>query len=362
MKRSFFLALLLGYLTAHAGNIGRITVFTTLHSARIDAAFDTLPSANAVFRVLLMDDRTGKLIVDRKITGTATGHTLQFHLDGLDVDAWTPLNPHLYRIALSLTQPGQATQQQEKRIGFRLFESRNGRLYLNGHPIFLRGIAINPPDRGIPDSVEKSRCFAEQYVDFMKSIHVNIIRIPSNETWYDVCDEKGMMVFGGNYSGTVDGQKPPKDYEKAIRWYEDKTFAMIASQPSLMVYAMTNETPFAGKTVAEWEKFLSFAATRLRLWDITRVLPGVTHPQIKAIAALFEAQPPWRRHIGLDLLCCRSLLIAKLERRQSVSMQRNVGVGRIRVQTLPDHQHGFPMIVSTVARQRDIRRQAGVLR
>jgi beta-galactosidase len=271
MKRPFFLALLLGCLSAHAGHLGRITVFTTLHSARIDAAFDTLPGTDAVFRVLLMDDRTGKLIVDRKITGTANGNTLQFHLDGLDVDAWTPLNPHLYRIALGFAQPGQATQQQEKRIGFRLFESRNGHLYLNGHPIFLRGIAINPPDRGIPDSIEKSRRFAEQYVDFMKSIHVNIIRIPSNETWYDVCDEKGMMVFGGNYSGTVDGQKPPKDYEKAIRWYEDKTFAMIASHPSLMVYAMTNETPFAGKTVAEWEKFLSFAATRLRRWDSTRV-------------------------------------------------------------------------------------------
>lgn len=271
MKQSFFLALLLGCLSAHAGHIRRMTVFTTLHSVRIDVAFDTLPDKNAGFRVLLMDDRTGKLVADRNIAGAATGSTLQFDLDGLDVDAWTPLKPHLYRIALSLTQPGQAAQREEKRIGFRLFASKNGHLYLNDKPIFLRGIAINPPDRGIPDSIEKSRRFAEQYVDFMKSIHVNIIRIPNNETWYDVCDEKGMMVFGGNYSGTVDGQKPPKDYEKAIDWYENKAFALIASHPSLMIYAMTNETPFAGKIALEWEKFLSFAAIRLRGWDSTRV-------------------------------------------------------------------------------------------
>jgi len=270
MKKLFFVSLLLNCLSAHAAHIGRITVFTTLHSVRIDATFDTLPASGATFRILLMDDRTGQLIVDRPAPGTVSANIMQFHLDNLDVDAWTPLNPHLYRIALSLTQPGLASQRLEKRIGFRLFESGNGHLFLNGKPIFLRGIAINPPDRGIPDSVEKSRRFAGQYVDFMKSIHVNIIRIPDNETWYDVCDEKGMMVFGGNYSGTVDGQKPPKDFEKAIDWYKNRAFAMIANHPSLMIYAMTNETPFAGKIATEWERFLAFAATRLRQWDSTR--------------------------------------------------------------------------------------------
>ena len=100
MKQSFFLALLLGCLSAHAGHIRRMTVFTTLHSVRIDVAFDTLPDKTAGFRVLLMDDRTGKLVADRAIAGAATGSTLRFDLDGLNVDAWTPLKPHLYRIAL----------------------------------------------------------------------------------------------------------------------------------------------------------------------------------------------------------------------------------------------------------------------
>ena len=54
----------------------------------------------------------------------------------------------------------------------------------------------------------------------MKSIHVNIIRIPDNETWYDVCDELGMMVFGGNYSSTVDGQKHQMTDHTALAWWE----------------------------------------------------------------------------------------------------------------------------------------------
>ncbi|HEV9036016.1 MAG TPA: hypothetical protein VGQ51_05330, partial [Puia sp.] len=271
MKRLSLLVLLPLLLGVKAEDVPRMIVFTTLHSVRVDLGFDNLPPAGTKFTLLVMDDRTGRLVHHGQVTPVADSKTLRFYADGLDVDAWTPTNPHLYRVALTIEEPGGVSQREEKRIGFRFFESKNGHLYLNGKPIFLRGIAINPPGRGIPDNIEKSRRFAEQYVDFMKSIHVNIIRIPDNDTWYDVCDEKGMMVFGGNYSGTVDGGKPPKDYDKAVDWYETKAFAMIASHPSLMVYAMTNETPFAGRAAGEWEKFLSYAAVRLKKWDSTRV-------------------------------------------------------------------------------------------
>lgn len=271
MKQLSFLAFLPFFLHVKAGEPRQVTVFTTLHSVRVDLAFDSLPAAGAKFTLLVVDDRTGRLVYNAPVTPFAEKKTLRFYAGSLDVDAWTPTNPHLYRVALTIEAPGRQSQKEEKRIGFRFFESKNGHLYLNGKPIFLRGIAINPPGRGIPDSIEKSRRFAEQYVDFMKSIHVNIIRIPDNDNWYDVCDEKGMMVFGGNYSGTVDGGKPPKDYDKAVDWYETDAFAMIASHPSLMVYAMTNETPYAGKMAGEWEKFLSYAAVKLKQWDSTRV-------------------------------------------------------------------------------------------
>jgi beta-galactosidase len=262
------------------GGIRRMIAFTTLHSVKIEATFETLPSAAATFSVKITDDRSGRVIVDQPVTASpnpqaaspdpSAANKLIFRTGDLPVDPWTPTNPRLYRLVLTVTEPGKSPLQREQRIGFRFFESKGDSLYLNGHPLFLRGIAINPPERGIPDSIEKSRKFAEEYVKFMKSIHVNIIRIPNNETWYEVCDELGMMVFGGNYSGTVDGQKPPKEYDKAVSWYENKEFAMIARHPSLMIYAMTNETPFAGKIAAEWEKFLSYAAEKLRQWDNTR--------------------------------------------------------------------------------------------
>ena len=95
-----------------------------------------------------------------------------------------------------------------------------------------------------------------------------------------------MMTFGGNYSAKVAGGEKveaqeklgdetdagfPSDDDRGVNWYKNEKFSLIASHPSLMVYAMTNETPFAGKRAELWEKFLSYAFEKLKQWDNTRV-------------------------------------------------------------------------------------------
>lgn len=214
------------------------------------------------------------------------GNHLSFVIRNLKPVLWTPGNPFLYEIKLEVLKNGAIIKTLKERAGFRSFERRGGRLYLNGKPIFLRGIAINPPGRGIPDELENSRAFALDYVKYMKGLNVNIIRIPDAEAWFDVCDELGMMVFGGNYSGKVAGGEKvdsqssvgdetdggfPSDYDKGVSWYENEKLGPIAHHPSLVVYAMTNETPFAGTRAEKWEKFLDHAYNKLQKWDETRV-------------------------------------------------------------------------------------------
>ncbi len=201
-------------------------------------------------------------------------------LKNLSPALWTPLQPNLYTFFIELYANDSVIASAQERIGFRSFESKDGQLFLNGSPIFLRGIAINPPGRGIPSDLEKSRKFALEYVQFMKNMNVNIIRIPDNEDWYDVCDELGMMVFGGNYSGSVANggyMKAPKpeDYESSISWYRTKKFNKIAHHPSLMVYAITNETPYRGDNFKPWQDFTKYVFKRLQKeWDSTRLYIG----------------------------------------------------------------------------------------
>ena len=256
--------------------IKRIITFTTQSSIKLEVTCATIPSTKTKFNITITDDKTGAIVFDKPVVASninTAENKMIFYVSNLKVNEWTPVQPNLYQITFTANFSGKV-EQQNQRIGFRFFEAKNGNLYLNGHPIFLRGIAINPPGRGIPDSIETSRQFAYDYISFMKSIHVNIIRIPDDTTWYNVCDEKGMMVFGGNYSGSVDGEKPPKDYDKAVDWYENEKFASIASHPALMIYAMTNETPFVGDIYLRWKKFLSYAHDQLKKWDSTRVYIG----------------------------------------------------------------------------------------
>lgn len=265
-------ALLIGTLNSFAQKQGatpfkNFIAITTQSSVKLEVTFKETPAADLKFNVQIAG--SDKTVFNEAVTASSrVGNKLVFYIKNLTVDSWWPSNPKMYQ--LTFTANGASKLEQTQRIGFRFFESKNGNLHLNGKPIFLRGIAINPPARGIPDSIEKSRKFAEEYVKFMKSINVNIIRIPNNENWYNVCDELGMMVFGGNYGSTVDDEKPPTNYDKAVEWYKNDAYAMIASHPSLMVYAMTNEVPYEGEIGEKWEKFLSYAHGKLKQWDSTR--------------------------------------------------------------------------------------------
>lgn len=207
---------------------------------------------------------------------------LRFESGPLQVTAWMPTAPALYHATLELADKSGRRETVTQRIGFRSFETRDGHLWLNGKPIFLRGIAINPPGRGIPQELEQSRAFAEDYVKFMLRHHVNMIRIPDDETWYDVCDELGMMVFGGNYSGNALGREdaaveeveikgPSRDRAASAKWYRETKFHPISHHPSLMIYALTNEVPWEGAAGEAWHAFLTDMYQHLRKWDGTRL-------------------------------------------------------------------------------------------
>ena len=70
---------------------------------------------------------------------------------------------------------------------------------MNGRQVFLRGVAINPPGRGLEASAAGNATFAVAYLRALKDYGVNFVRIEpgDRETWWDAADELGMLVFHG---------------------------------------------------------------------------------------------------------------------------------------------------------------------
>jgi beta-galactosidase len=192
---------------------------------------------------------------------------------------WDPPSPALYRLRLAVWHQDHEIASSDTRFGFRSIEARDGHFYLNGRPIFLRGLAINPPGRTIPDATGQSRQFAQDYVRFMKSQNLNIFRITTDQsqTWFDVCDEEGMMLYAGHYGapfGAEEGKRvAPKAEQKTIAAYKELLEGYV-SHPAIVMYLMANELPVSGTRGAAFSSLLTQLIAELKKWDSTRPYIG----------------------------------------------------------------------------------------
>ena len=222
---------------------------------------------------MLWEGPLGKLDLEAAKSGSLTQT-----VSDLAPQLWGPASPTLYHLAITASLDGKILATNCVRFGFRSFESRNGQFLLNGHPIFLRGLAINPPGRTVPDKTSETRAFAEAYVGYMKSKNFNAIRLSKDSRiWFDVCDELGMMVFQGQYASPLEsvGKKkdPPTDFAKSMASYK-QLFGTYASHPSIVIYILSNELPTSGARGKAFSKFLSRACAELKKWDPTRQYIG----------------------------------------------------------------------------------------
>ncbi|MGI8906742.1 MAG: glycoside hydrolase family 2 TIM barrel-domain containing protein [Candidatus Sumerlaeaceae bacterium] len=221
---------------------------------------------------------------------------------------WSPGSPNLYNLVISAKQGSDSVQGQPLRFGFRSVTTKEGQILLNGKPIFLKGIAINPPGRDIPDDVGYSRQFAYEYVRYLRSQNVNLIRMTFDfkredrqQVWFDACDELGMMVNQGCYGGPPGlGKKgpsfdpeeqqdlfagkspnapqtsksaPPTEFETSVKAYID-VFETYVRHPSVVIYILSNELPGPVGSKPEWHDYLTKVDARINMWDPTRIVIG----------------------------------------------------------------------------------------
>ena len=108
---------------------------------------------------------------------------------------WTPDDPVLYNLSAQLVDSGLLLDAGTDKIGLRKFEARGARFYLNGKPIFLRGITRHDiyGDRGFVPDEQTIR----QDILQMKSLGLNFVRsihYPPTELFSRIADEYGMLI------------------------------------------------------------------------------------------------------------------------------------------------------------------------
>ncbi|MCB0045506.1 MAG: hypothetical protein KDD92_08765 [Caldilineaceae bacterium] len=176
-----------------------------VHITRLALQPDPAAGAIALAVALNVPPQEGYRIYCRVVDpdGVTAGEvTLEQRTSGtlrLDAPArlWSPAAPNLYTVTAVLHQAGAPPHTVSATCGFRTVEARDGRIYLNGEPLYLRGVldqAYYPETIYTPPSA----AFLEDQARKIKALGFNCLRLHikiEDPVYYDVADRVGLLVW-----------------------------------------------------------------------------------------------------------------------------------------------------------------------
>ena len=205
-------------------------------------------------------------IPEAKIKQTVTADTAgraEFRFPA-KLEPWSPEHPRLYDVVLS-----SGADKVKDAIGFRTIEARGTQIFLNGKPIFLRGIDLHEeaPIRG-------GRAFspedAQTLLGWARELGCNFVRLahyPHSENMTRLADRMGLMVWSEiPVYWDIDWENPA-----TLQNAKDQLRDMIArdhNRASVVLWSLSNETPIKPARLT----FLRQLAENARQLDSTRLI------------------------------------------------------------------------------------------
>lgn len=173
-----------------------------------------------------------------------------------DVRTWTAETPFLYTLRLTVNQQCR----YELPVGFRDIQIQDGRLFVNGKSIKLKGVNRHDfhPDYG----QYTPPAHMELDIILMKQHNINMVRCahyPASPYFYDLCDRYGLYVMSEADIETHGMQLVPRAYSSLSddeTWqtaYLDRAERMVRrdrNHPCIIIWSLGNESGFGKNHIA----------------------------------------------------------------------------------------------------------------
>jgi len=156
-----------------------------------------------------------------------------------DVSPWSPSHPQLYRLQVVMAREDRVIDEAEETFGFRTIETRDGRFYLNGELLYLRGALDQdyyPDTICTPPSVE----FLEDQFRKAKALGLNCLRChikAPDPRYYEVADRIGMLIWAELPNGGFSTEKSRARKEQTLMGIVDRD----RNHPSIVCWTIINE-------------------------------------------------------------------------------------------------------------------------
>lgn len=211
-----------------------------------------------------------ELRIRKKLTADANGYAyMEFPAQ---VQPWSPAAPKLYQVVLETS-----AEAVTDTIGFRCIETKAGQVWLNTHPIFLKGVNIHEEN---PYTGARAATAADDSVLLRaaKDLGCNLVRLahyPHNEQTIRLAERMGLLVWDElpiyqhiNFSDAAVPVKMETMLKEMIR--RDK------NRCGVVIWSLSNETypstPGRNKALIE-------LTAACRALDSTRLITHVTNTQ-----------------------------------------------------------------------------------
>ncbi len=131
-------------------------------------------------------------VLDTPIAASGAAGTMQ--LDFPDYILWSPETPMVYTLRCELLdKDGRPIDVLEQPFGMRECTVKDGRMCLNNHSLYVKGVLAVPPSPASPDFATR----AKKQLESAREAGFNLVRFiqPPPESLLHLCDAFGLMVW-----------------------------------------------------------------------------------------------------------------------------------------------------------------------
>ncbi len=207
-------------------------------------------SAEIAFEVSLNGQRFARTFSKRLVTGK---NTVEAHINIADPKLWWPSGygeQPLYDLKVSVKSGANELDHMSTRFGIRKVElvqktDEQGKTFIfhiNGIPIFCKGANWIPADSILP------RVTAKDYEDLLnlaKEAQINMLRvwgggIYESDVFYELCDEKGIMVWQDFMFACAEYPEEEWFWEN-VKIEAEEAVRRLRDHPSIVLWCGNNE-------------------------------------------------------------------------------------------------------------------------
>ena len=204
------------------------------------------------------------LDAENQMVARSDGTSSLFSCDVPSVKPWSAEYPNLYCLLITtFDNNGNVLQVIPQNVGFRRVEIKDGRYWVNGRDVLIKG--VNRPEHDARSGQVMSRELLISDMKIMKEHNVNAIRTahyPNATFFYDLCDQYGFYVMDEanlENHGMLRDRKKYAPIASDELWLEpqiDRVRRMVErdiNHPSIVMWSVGNEFLYGPHTMAAYD-------------------------------------------------------------------------------------------------------------